>query len=70
MSLYLINKEDFINLYKKCTAKPCSLVIDANFVSDNPLRFRNNLVERISKIIVINGDKISNKNISIIIWKN
>ena len=66
MSLYLINKEDFTNLYKKCTAKPCSLVIDATFVSDNPLRFRNNLVER----IVINGDKISNKNISIIIWKN
>ena len=38
----------FINLYKKCTAKPYSfLVIDATLASDNPLRFRKNLIERI-----------------------
>ena len=39
-----IDFQDFMNLYKKCTAKPYSfLVIDA---SDNPLHFRKNLVER------------------------
>ena len=37
-----------MNLYKKCTAKPySSLVIDATLASDNPLRFRKNLSERI-----------------------
>ena len=37
---------DFINLYKKFTAKPYSfLVIDT--ASDNPLSFRKNLLERI-----------------------
>ena len=38
----------FINLYKKCTAKPYSfLVIDATLASDNPLRFIKDLPERI-----------------------
>ena len=36
-----------MNLYKKCTAKPKSfMVIDTTLTSDNPLRFRKNLVER------------------------
>ena len=36
--------KDFMNLYKKCTAKPYSfLVIGATLTSDNPLRFRKNL---------------------------
>ena len=40
-----IDFRDFMNLYKKCTAKPYSfLVIDANLASDNPLRFRKNLL--------------------------
>ena len=40
--------KDFINLYQKCTAKSCSfLVIDATLASNNPLRFKKNLVERI-----------------------
>ena len=39
---------DFMNLCKKCTAKPYSfLVIDTTFASDNSPRFRNNLLERI-----------------------
>ena len=43
-----IDFKDFMNLYKKCTAKPYSfLVIDATLASDNPLFFRKNLVERI-----------------------
>ena len=43
-----IDFRHFMNLYKKCTAKPYSfLVIDATLVSDNPSRFRKNLLERI-----------------------
>ena len=43
-----IDFKDFMNLYKKCTAKPYSfLVTDAIPVSDNSLHFRKNLVERI-----------------------
>ena len=38
----------FMNLYRKCTAKPYSfLVFDATLALDNPLRFRKNLSERI-----------------------
>ena len=43
-----IDFKGFMNLYKKCTAKPySSLVIDTTLASDNPLRFRNKLLERI-----------------------
>ena len=39
-----IRTEDFINIYKECTAKPYSfLVNDTTLASDNPLRFRKNL---------------------------
>ena len=39
-----INREDFINIHKKCTAEPYSfLVNDTTLVSDNLLRFRKNL---------------------------
>ena len=42
-----IDFKDFMNLYKKCTAKPDScLVIDATLASVNPLLFRKNLSER------------------------
>ena len=45
---------DFMNIYKKCTAKPYSfLVIDASIASDDPSRFRNNLLERIEKLMTI-----------------
>ena len=43
-----IGYENFMNLYKKCTPKPyCFLVIDTALASDNPLRFKYNLLERI-----------------------
>ena len=43
-----IDFKDFMDLYKKCTTKPYSfLVIDATLASDNPSRFRKNLLERI-----------------------
>ena len=40
-----IDFQDFMKIYKKCTAKPYSfLVIDATLASDNLLRFRKNLL--------------------------
>ena len=37
-----------MNFHKKCATKPYfSFVIDATLASDNPLRFRKNLLERI-----------------------
>ena len=50
-----IDFQDFMNLYKKCTAKPYSfLVIDTTLPSDNPSRFRKNVLERI--YIKVNHD--------------
>ena len=44
----LIDFKHFINLYKTCTAKPdYLLVIDATLTSENPSRFRKNLLEKI-----------------------
>ena len=43
-----IDFQDFMNLYKKCTAKSFSfLVIDAALGRDNLLRFRKNILGRI-----------------------
>ena len=41
-----IGFKDFIKIYEKCTARPYSfLVNDVTLPSDNPLRFRKNLLE-------------------------
>ena len=43
-----IEVKDFINLYKKCTAKPYFLLVfGATLASDNPLRVTSNVLERI-----------------------
>ena len=43
-----IDFEDFVNLYKKCTAKLYSfLVINSSLGCNDPLRFRKNLLKRI-----------------------
>ena len=43
-----VDFRDFINIYKKCTAKPYSfLVIDTTLASDNLLCFRNSFLGRI-----------------------
>ena len=43
-----IDFQDFMNLYKKCTQNPYSFLdIDTTLASDNPLRFRKKLLERI-----------------------
>ena len=40
--------QEFMNLYKRCTQKPYSfLVNDTTLASDNSSRFRKNLLERI-----------------------
>ena len=53
-----------MNLYKNCTAKPYSfLVIDAPLALDNPSCFRENLLERIQKLITAIDDKIVDKNL-------
>ena len=40
-----IDFKDFIKIYKKCTDEPYSfLVNDTTLASDNPLRFRKNLI--------------------------
>ena len=39
-----IRTEDFVNIYRKCTAEPYSFFVnDTTLASDNPLRFRINL---------------------------
>ena len=39
-----INTKDFINIYKKCTDKPYSLLVnDTKLASDDPLTLRKNL---------------------------
>ena len=41
-----IDFKDFINIYTKCTAEPCSfLVNDTTLPSDDPLRFRKNILK-------------------------
>ena len=43
-----IESRDFMNFYKKCIAKSYYfLVTDTTFKSDNPLYFRNILLDRI-----------------------
>ena len=41
-----IDFKDFIKIYEKCTAEPYTfLVNDATLSSDDPLKFRKNLLE-------------------------
>ena len=41
-----IKTEDFTNIYRECTAEPCSFLInDTTLASDNPLRFRKLFLE-------------------------
>ena len=59
-----IDFKDFINFWKKHTAKPYSfLVIDATLTSGNPLRFRKNLSETIWKLVMTINDQIREKKL-------
>ena len=47
LKIFSCTQQDFVNLWKKCTAKPHSfLVIDTALASDSHLHFRKNLSER------------------------
>ena len=62
--LHLFTHHDFMNLYKKCAAKPYSfLVIDSTLASDNSSCFKKNLLERIEKLIMTFDDKIKDENV-------
>ena len=52
-----------MNLYKKCTAKPYSFSLNDTILgSDNLLRFRKKLLEKIKKLIMtIHGKIIDEK---------
>ena len=60
-----IEFHDFKNVDKNCSAKPYSfLVIDATVASDNSLGFRENLVERIKRQLMI---RLKMKNCNMIL---
>ena len=71
-----------MNLYKKCTIRPYSLlVIDTTLVSDNLLCFRKDLLERIQKLVIADYkiideklqyaiNKDAAKRSALFIWKN
>ena len=43
-----IDFQNFMNLYKKCTEEPYSLLVtNATLASENSSRFRKNILERI-----------------------
>ena len=55
---------------KKCTGKPYSfLAVDATLASDNPSPFRENLLERIWKLIMTINDKIRDEKLQYDIYK-
>ena len=59
-----IDFKDFMNLYKKCTTKPYSLlVINATLSSDNPSRFRKNLLERIKRLTMTIDNKFRDEKL-------
>ena len=59
-----IDFKDFMNFYKNVLQNHIYvLVIDATRSSDNPLHFRKNLSERISKLIMTTDDKIRDEKL-------
>ena len=50
-----IDFKDFMKIYKKCTLEPYSFLVNGTTLpSDNPLRFRKNLLKQIyNKIMII-----------------
>ena len=53
-----IDFQDFMNLYKKYTAKLYFLVNDTILALDNALHFRLNFLEGIKKLIITSDDKL------------
>ena len=62
-----IDYQDFMNLYKSCTAKPYSFFFFCTtLASDNSPRFRKNLFKRIKKLILTIDYKIIDKKDNIL----
>ena len=60
-----IRFQDFLNLYKKCTAKKYLFSVTGNtLASDNLSCFPKNLLERIQKLIMTNDDKMQYNSVS------
>ena len=59
-----ISTEDFVNIYRKCTAEPYSFFVnDTTLASDNPLRFRKIFLSgHLIKIMTIN-DQIKDEKL-------
>ena len=63
-----INLKDYMTAYKKRTAKIYSFLdTDANLASDNPSRFKKDLLERTKKLIMTVDDNIRDENCSMIL---
>ena len=59
-----IDFKDFMNLYKRCTAEAYSfLVAYTTLALDDPLWFRDNLLERIHKLITTIDDIITDEKL-------
>ena len=59
-----INFQDFMDLYKKTTARPYSLfVIDTTLASNSSSRFRKNYSKGIEKLIMTIDDKVKDEEL-------
>ena len=53
-----------MNIYKKCSAEPSSILVIGIFIaSDNSSNFRKNLPERIQKLTTTIDDKINDEEL-------
>ena len=67
--LSYIDFQDFINLYKKCNAKPYSfLVIDTTLPSDNYSRFRKNIFWAGSLVVSNLGSETNGSRLESSCW--
>ena len=59
-----IDSKDFIKIHKECTIKPYSfLVVNTTLPSENPLRFRKNLLKEIYNKIMAIDDQIRDEKL-------
>ena len=64
-----IDFQDFMNHYKRCTAKRYSFLVIATLASYNFSHFRNNLSEGLEELMMTIDDKIRMENYNIILPK-
>ena len=65
-----IDFKDLMNLHKNISTKPNPVLVnDANLAWDNHLRFRRNLLEKKSKVIITIMIRLETKNHSTILME-